>query len=252
MVTAQRDRKGVLKVLQVWVCSSDLEQNACGSAVVHGNGPKTGNSSTKPEQSDGKTTQSRKIWPVLVRTGSPRQLPQRKQDAQLVVQLQEVIKSPEDELRLGLSFSLKPDHVRLQGHVHTLGHEQRTGQTDGRQTDIVLVRVVSLLEGENGGVQDAAVLLQRVDLRGEGQDGLVVGRQAGEAQLGQVVDEEVELGGHAAETGLDQPAGGDRERKLRARCPLLDQAAHGWRVDFHSRPVPLPQKKIPSPPSPGP
>lgn len=73
----------------------------------------------------------------------------------------------------------------------------------------MLVGVVSLLEGEDGGLQDAAVLFQGVGLWREGQDGLVVGRQPGEAQLGQVVDEEVELGGHAAETGLDQPARGD-------------------------------------------
>ena len=69
----------------------------------------------------------------------------------------------------------------------------------------MLVGVVSLLEGEDGGVQDAAFLLHGVRLRGEGQDGLVVGGQTREPQLGQVVDEEVELGRHAAQTGLYQP-----------------------------------------------
>lgn len=77
----------------------------------------------------------------------------------------------------------------------------------------MLVGVVSLLEGEDGGVQDAALLLQRVGLRGEGQDGLVVGRQAGEPELRQVVDEEVELGGHAAQTGLYEPGQAEKRRK---------------------------------------
>lgn len=71
----------------------------------------------------------------------------------------------------------------------------------------MLVRVVSLLEGEDGGIADASLLLQRVGLGGEGEDGFVVGRQAREAQLGQVVDEEVELGGNAAQAGLNQPVG---------------------------------------------
>lgn len=51
---------------------------------------------------------------VLVQTASPRQLPQRKQNAQLVVKLQEVIKSSEDELRLSVTFSLEPYHICLQ------------------------------------------------------------------------------------------------------------------------------------------
>lgn len=50
---------------------------------------------------------------------SPRQLPQRKQDAQLVVKLQEVIKSSEEELRLSVTFSLEPHHIRLKGQVLT-------------------------------------------------------------------------------------------------------------------------------------
>lgn len=79
------------------------------------------------------------------------------------------------------------------------------------ETHVVLVGVVSLLEGEDGGVEDAAVLFESVGLRGEAQDGLVAGRQSREPQLGQVVDEEVELGSHAAQTGLDEPAGGARE-----------------------------------------
>lgn len=83
----------------------------------------------------------------------------------------------------------------------------------GFTTHVVLVGAVSLLEGEDGDVGDAAVLPQGEGLRGEGQDGLVAGRQPREPQLGQVVDEEVELGGHAAQTGLDQPAGGARETK---------------------------------------
>ncbi len=73
------------------------------------------------------------------------------------------------------------------------------------ETHIVLVGVVSLLEGEDGGVDDATLLFQSVSLGRERKDGLVVGWQAGESQLGEVVDEEVELGGHAAQTGLYQP-----------------------------------------------
>lgn len=69
----------------------------------------------------------------------------------------------------------------------------------------MLVRVVSLLEGEDGGVEDAALLFQSVGLGGERQDGLIVGRQTGETELGKVVDEEVELGGHTAQTGFYQP-----------------------------------------------
>lgn len=56
---------------------------------------------------------------VLVPKASPRQLPKRKQDAQLVVKLQEVIKSSEEELRLSLTFSLEPHHICLQGQVLT-------------------------------------------------------------------------------------------------------------------------------------
>lgn len=160
----------------------------------------------------------------MLRAASPGQLPQGKQDAQLVVELQEVIKGSEDELRLSVTFSLKPHHVRLQGHVSRLARSPSERPSERSLTDIVLVRVVSLLEGEDGGVQDAAVLFQRVGLWREGQDGLVVGRQTGEAQLRQVVDEEVELGGHAAQAGLDQPAGGDREPALRTHRPLLDSA----------------------------
>lgn len=69
----------------------------------------------------------------------------------------------------------------------------------------MLVGVVSLLEGEDGGVDDAALLFQSVGLGRERQDGLVVGWQTRETQLGKVVDEEVELGGHTAQTGLYQP-----------------------------------------------
>lgn len=84
--------------------------------------------------------------------------------------------------------------------------------TEGGGAHIVLIRVVSLLEGEDGGVGDAAVLFHGVCPRGEGQDGLVVGRKTRESQLGKVVDEEIELGGHTAQTGLYQP-GEKRERE---------------------------------------
>lgn len=67
----------------------------------------------------------------------------------------------------------------------------------------MLVRVVSLLKGEDGGVEDAALLFQGVGLGREGQDGLIVSGQTRESKLSEVVDEEVELGGHTAQTGLD-------------------------------------------------
>jgi len=52
-------------------------------------------------------------------------------------------------------------------------------------------------------VPDEPVAPRRVDPRGEAQRGPVLSR--GELHLGQVVDEEVQLGGHAAQTGLYQP-----------------------------------------------
>lgn len=78
----------------------------------------------------------------------------------------------------------------------------------------MFVRVVSLLEREDGGVQDATLLFQGVGLWGERQNGLVVGGQTREPELGQVVDEEVELGGHTAQTRLDQSGQEVREKPL--------------------------------------
>lgn len=52
----------------------------------------------------------------------PGQLPEGEQNAEFVVQLLELIKSAEDELRLSVTFPLEPHHVRLQGgesHVHS-------------------------------------------------------------------------------------------------------------------------------------
>ena len=43
---------------------------------------------------------------------------------------------------------------------------------------VMLVGAVSLLEGEDGGLQDAAILFEAVRPRGEAQDGLVIGWQA--------------------------------------------------------------------------
>lgn len=45
----------------------------------------------------------------------------------------------------------------------------------------MLVGVVSLLEGEDGGLDDAALLFQSVCFGGERQDGLVVGWQTRES-----------------------------------------------------------------------
>lgn len=54
-------------------------------------------------------------------------------------------------------------------------------QTRHNETHVVLVGVISLLEGEDGGVEDAALLFQSVSLGGERQDGLVVGGQTRES-----------------------------------------------------------------------
>lgn len=57
-------------------------------------------------------------------------------------------------------------------------------------------------------VPDEAITLGRVNAGGEWQRGPIVRR--GELHLSQVVDEEVEFGGDAAQTGLDQPVGSNR------------------------------------------
>lgn len=43
----------------------------------------------------------------------PRQLPQREQDAELVVELLKLIEGAEDKLWLLVTFSQEPHHVRL-------------------------------------------------------------------------------------------------------------------------------------------
>lgn len=50
----------------------------------------------------------------------PRQLPEREQDGQLVVELLELIKSAEDELGLVVTFPQEPHHIRLQEHSHAV------------------------------------------------------------------------------------------------------------------------------------
>jgi len=57
-------------------------------------------------------------------------------------------------------------------------------------------------------VPNEAVAPHRVDSGSEGQHGTVLGR--GKFHLSQIVDEEVQFGGDAAQTGLNQPAGGHR------------------------------------------
>ena len=58
---------------------------------------------------------------------------------------------------------------------------------------------------------------QGVDTRRKGQHGPLLRR--GELHLGQVVDEEVELGGHTSKTGLYQSGGasGRSEQRKRGR-----------------------------------
>lgn len=54
-------------------------------------------------------------------------------------------------------------------------------------------------------VPDETVALRRVNAGSKRQRGMIVRR--GELHLSQIVDEEVEFGGDAAQTGLDQPVG---------------------------------------------
>lgn len=146
--------------------------------------------------------------------GLPGQLPQGEEDAELVVELLKLVKGAKDELRLLVTFSEEPDHVRLRGNITSSPQLRSCCNSSGGEgftTHVVLVGAVSLLERKDGGAGDAAVLPEGVGLWGEGQNRFVAGWQPREPQLGQVVDEEVELGGHAAQTGLDQPAGGARE-----------------------------------------
>lgn len=67
-------------------------------------------------------------------------------------------------------------------------------------------------------VLDDAVALCRVEPGGERQRGALLRR--GELHLGQIVDEEVQFGGNAAQTGLDQPAGVRGVVNKGGRCSL--------------------------------
>lgn len=64
-------------------------------------------------------------------------------------------------------------------------------------------------------MEDTTILFQGVGLWGEGENGLVIGWQTREPELGQVVDEEVELGGHTSQTGLYEPGGVDRQPTIK-------------------------------------
>lgn len=69
----------------------------------------------------------------------------------------------------------------------------------------MLVWIVSLLKGKYGCVPDPAVLLYSVCAGSKREDGLVIRGKARETQLGQIMDEEIELCGHTAQTGFNQP-----------------------------------------------
>lgn len=71
-------------------------------------------------------------------------------------------------------------------------------------------------------VSDEAVALRRVNSGSKRQRGTIL--RGGELHLSQIVDEEVEFGGDAAQTGLDQPAQ-VTQRQLE-RGGLKDQSDH--------------------------
>lgn len=71
------------------------------------------------------------------------------------------------------------------------------------ETYITLVGAVGFNVAAHKQGANGAIAFQCVDSRRKGQNGSLLRR--GELHLGKVVDEEVEFGGHAAQTGLDQP-----------------------------------------------
>ena len=81
-------------------------------------------------------------------------------------------------------------------------------QRAGGGTHVALAGAVGADVAAHVEVADEPVALQGVDPRGEGQHGPLL--RGGELHLGQVVDEEIELGGYAAQTGFDQPGGGEQ------------------------------------------
>lgn len=78
------------------------------------------------------------------------------------------------------------------------------GLSPGVPTHVALAGVEDPLVAAEEDVADPAGRFEGVRAGGEGQRG--PGVRARELHLRQVVDEEVELGGHAAQAGLDQPA----------------------------------------------
>lgn len=53
-----------------------------------------------------------------------------------------------------------------------------------KDSHVVLIRIVALLERENGSISDTAILLQCVRAWREGQDGLVIRWHTRKTQLG--------------------------------------------------------------------
>lgn len=70
-------------------------------------------------------------------------------------------------------------------------------------THVALARVSGADVSADVQVADEVVAPRRVDTGSKRQRGPIVRRA--ELHLSQIVDEEVQLGGHAAQTGLDQP-----------------------------------------------
>ncbi len=82
----------------------------------------------------------------------------------------------------------------------------------------MLVWIISLLKWKYRGISNPAVLLHGVRPGSEGQDWLVIGGKPRESQLGQIMDKEIKLCGHAAQTGFHQPIrkkGGGKETGIK-------------------------------------
>lgn len=85
----------------------------------------------------------------------------------------------------------------------------------------MLVWIVSLLKGKYRRIPDPAVLLYSVCAGSKREDGLVIGGKTRETQLGQIMDEEIKLCSHTAQTGFNQPIRKKVEENRHFKVTLL-------------------------------
>lgn len=69
----------------------------------------------------------------------PWQLPQREEDAELVVELLELIEGAEEKLGLALPLAQEPHHIRLQEE------EGAEGEEEEEEFELILVRIPLML-----------------------------------------------------------------------------------------------------------